>query len=229
MFNNQKQLNLYVFDIGPNDSGFSTGSAVTSTRVQIPVQAYFMILFEPIVKNLRLSYMTSIQKFFCGFFVLFFPANFLYSTLVRYRTKNGEASMLPGHSVEALKTSMEAIFFYRFYQQSQYLHSPSTMGKLHDLRSSLSMLVKRSYFLDRWISDNSLLSILQNNYNLHNINKYYLDRYIVNVGLNSINIYRHKEDNLTNNRRTFFYLYERKLTSKKVVKRRIHSLSLQLS
>ena len=81
------------------------------------------------------------------------------------------------------------------------------MGKLHNLRSSLSMLVKRSYYLDRWISGNSLLSILQNNYNLHNINKYYLNRYINNIGSNSINIFQHKEDNLTNDRRTFFYIF----------------------
>ena len=81
------------------------------------------------------------------------------------------------------------------------------MGKLHDLRLSLSMLVKQSYFLDWWISDNSLLSILHNNYNQHNINKSYLNKYINNIGLNTINIFQHKEDKLTNDRRTFFYIF----------------------
>ena len=36
----------------------------------------------------------------------------------------------------------------------------------------------RSYFLDLWISDESLVTILNNNYDLDCINKYYVNKYI---------------------------------------------------
>ena len=99
------------------------------------------------------------------------------------------------------------------------------MGKLDDLRSSLSLLVKRNYFLDRWMGDESLLSILHSQYNLHHINKYYLNRYITNIGLNdNITIFQHQEDYLfndkTSSRRTFFlYLFTTKNTCPKKLSR----------
>ena len=74
------------------------------------------------------------------------------------------------------------------------------MGKLDDLRSSLSFFIKREYFLDRWIRDESLLSIWHTQYHLHHINKYYLNKYIVNIGFKKVNIFQHKEDPLLNNR-----------------------------
>ena len=40
------------------------------------------------------------------------------------------------------------------------------MGKLDDLRSSLSFFIKREYSLDRWIGDESLLSILHTQYHI---------------------------------------------------------------
>ena len=58
------------------------------------------------------------------------------------------------------------------------------MGKLDQLKSALFLLVKRDYYMDRWIGDESLVSILQNQYNLHDISKYYVNRYITNIGLN---------------------------------------------
>ena len=85
------------------------------------------------------------------------------------------------------------------------------MGKLDQLRSSLFLLVKRDYYLDKWIGDASLLSILQNQYNLHDISKYYVNRYIINIGLNQVNIFQHQEDYLFgkqhNVRKTFFYIF----------------------
>ena len=81
------------------------------------------------------------------------------------------------------------------------------MGKLDDLRSSLIFFIKREYFLDRWIGDESLLSILHTQYHLHHINKYYLNRYNINIGLNKVNIFQHNEDYLLNNRRIFFYFF----------------------
>ena len=82
-------------------------------------------------------------------------------------------------------------------------------GKLDQLRLSLSLLVKRDYFLDRRIvGDKCLLSILHNQYNLHNINKYYLNSCITHTGLYQLNIFQHQEDYLFNQkqnvRQTFF-------------------------
>ena len=112
---------------------------------------------------------------------------------------------------DVLNISIESIFFYRFYQYSLGHHEASTMGKLDQLRSTLYLLIKRQYFLDRWIGDESLLSILHNQYNLHNINKYYLNRYIQNIGLNDVNIFYHQEDYLfgreEKTRRTFFFIF----------------------
>ena len=81
------------------------------------------------------------------------------------------------------------------------------MGKVDQLRSALFLLVKRDYYLDRWI-------ILQNQYNLHDISKYYINRYITNIGLNQLNIFQHQEDywfgKEQNVRRTFFYTFSTK-------------------
>ena len=97
------------------------------------------------------------------------------------------------------------------------------MGKIDDLRSSLSLLVKRNYFLDRWMGDESLLSILHSQYNLHHINKYYLNRYITNIGLNDVTIFQHQEDYLfndkTSSRRTFFYIFTTENTCPKKLSR----------
>ena len=89
------------------------------------------------------------------------------------------------------------------------------MGKLDELRSTLSLLVKRQHYLDRWMAVDFLLSILHNQYNLHHINKYYVTRYINNIGLKDIYIFHHREDFLfgsksQNPRRTFFIIFTAK-------------------
>ena len=59
----------------------------------------------------------------------------------------------------------------------------------------------------------SLLSILHNQYNLHHISKFYVNRYINNIGLNDINIFHHKEEFLFgkhNSRRFFFVIFTAK-------------------
>ncbi len=86
------------------------------------------------------------------------------------------------------------------------------MGKLDQLRSTISLLIKRQYFLDRWIGVESLISILHNQYNLHHISKLYVNRFINNIGLNNINIFHHKEEykfGKHNYRRFFCYLYSK--------------------
>lgn len=46
------------------------------------------------------------------------------------------------------------------------------------------------------MGDESLISIVHAQYNLHHINKYYLNRYVTSIGLNNINIFHHREDDL---------------------------------
>ena len=103
-------------------------------------------------------------------------------------------------------------FFYRFHRYSQGLLGSYTMGKLDQLRSTLSLWIKRLYFLDRWIGVESLLSILHNQYNLHHISKFYVNRFINDIGLNNINIFHHKEEYLfgKHNSGLFFCYFYRK-------------------
>ena len=88
------------------------------------------------------------------------------------------------------------------------------MSKLSQLRSSLFSLIKRNYYLEKWIGDDSLLSILQSQYGQKDLTKSYLNKYISHIGLDTINIFNHKEDNLLyqnqNVRRAYFYIFSSK-------------------
>ena len=85
------------------------------------------------------------------------------------------------------------------------------MKKIDQLRSCLFLLVKRQYYLNKWIGDESLLSILKSQFGQKELTKSYLNRYILQIGLNTINIFGHKEDYLSyqdqNIRRAYFYIF----------------------
>ena len=163
---------------------------------------------------------------FFDLYFCIFPAHFSYRTFLRYSTVHERLrsielwAALPVQfyaSMTVLKVpeNIDRIYiFYRFHRYSQGLLGSSTMGKLDQLRSTLSLWIKRLYFLDRWIGVESLLSILHNQYNLHHINKFYVNRFINNIGLiNDINIFHHKEEYLFgkhNSRRFFFVIFTAK-------------------
>ena len=85
------------------------------------------------------------------------------------------------------------------------------MTKLDQLRSCLFLLIKRHYYLDKWIGDESLLSILKSQFGQNELTKSYLNRYISHIGLDTINIFSHKEEYLLyqdqNVRRAYFYIF----------------------
>ena len=78
-------------------------------------------------------------------------------------------------------------------------------------KSSLISALDRNYFLDRWISDNSMVTIIKNNYNLEFINKSYINKYIQITYLQEyhrFDYFIHKlknEENIIINKTSFYY------------------------
>ena len=86
------------------------------------------------------------------------------------------------------------------------------MTRLLDLfKSSLLSALDRKYFVDRWISDNSMVTILKNNYNLQFISKSYINKYIQITYLQEyhrFDYFIHKlkdEENVIINKTSFYY------------------------
>ena len=67
----------------------------------------------------------------------------------------------------------------------------STMGYLDMFKSSLNSALDRKYFLDRWISVDSLVTLLQQNYDLDFLNKRYVNKYILTLFLKDYKVYKH--------------------------------------
>ena len=88
------------------------------------------------------------------------------------------------------------------------------MTKLSQLRLSLFSLIKRQYYVEKWIGDESLLSILQSQFGQKDLTKSYLNKYMSHIGLDTINIFNHKEEYLLyqnqNVRRAYFYIFSSK-------------------
>ena len=70
------------------------------------------------------------------------------------------------------------------------------MSTFDQLQSCLSCLLKRNYYLDKWIGDKSVLSILHSQYHLIEVNKTHLNQNFHKLCLNSITFVRHKEEKL---------------------------------
>ena len=84
------------------------------------------------------------------------------------------------------------------------------MRYLDQLKSYLNSALDRKYFLDKWIGDNSLVTLLKQNYELDFLNKSYLNRYIQIVYLQDYKFYHYTFHRLKNDKniivsRTFFY------------------------
>ena len=67
----------------------------------------------------------------------------------------------------------------------------STMRYLDMFKSSLNSALDRKYFLDRWISVDSLVTLLQQNYDLDFLNKRYVNKYILTLFLKDYKVYKH--------------------------------------
>ena len=78
------------------------------------------------------------------------------------------------------------------------------MDAFDNLKTCLSLLFERKYFFDKWIGDESLLSILLNEYNLVDVDKKYLNQHI----LKTTNLFMNSDDNFRKN--TFKLIPSRK-------------------
>ena len=97
------------------------------------------------------------------------------------------------------------------------------MCKLTQLRSPLFLFIKRNYYVNKWIGDESLLSILRSHFDQKELTKSYLNRYILQIGFDAINIFGHKEEYLLYQdrkvRRAYFYIFSSKnILPKKLTK-----------
>ena len=79
------------------------------------------------------------------------------------------------------------------------------------LRACLFSLLKRNYYLDKWIGDESLLSILHTQYHLLEVSKAYLNQHLQKICLGPTKLFRHMEPHLRHEdrytRRAYFYFF----------------------
>ena len=64
------------------------------------------------------------------------------------------------------KNTNRIYIIYRFYQYTLAQLNLSRMEAFDNLKTCLSLLLERKYFFDKWIGEESLLSILLNEYHL---------------------------------------------------------------
>ena len=93
------------------------------------------------------------------------------------------------------------------------------MGLLDLFKSCIISALNRSYLLDRWIGDESLVTILQTDYSLEFVNKRYINRYLPNLHIKDIKSYNirinaiKKNDNRLTN--VLFYHFSKSTISPK--------------
>ena len=92
------------------------------------------------------------------------------------------------------------------------------------LRACLFSLLKRNYYLDKWIGDESLLSILHTQYHLLEVSKAYLNQHLQKICLGPTKLFRHMEAHLQHEdrykRRAFFYFFTLQPTKLKKLSRK---------
>ena len=81
------------------------------------------------------------------------------------------------------------------------------------LRSSLSSALERQYLTEKWIGDQSLVTILQKHYNLEFVAKSYINKYLPNIYLNNYNCYHIRINGIKDNRKkkinAYFYYFSK--------------------
>ena len=65
-------------------------------------------------------------------------------------------------------------------------------------RASLSSALERQYLNEKWIGDQSLVTILQTNYDLKFVNKAYINRYLPNIYLDKFKCYHVRINGIKN-------------------------------
>ena len=114
------------------------------------------------------------------------------------------------------------------------------MKVLHLFKSCLNSALSRQYLQEKWIGDQSLVTILQTNYNLEFVNKAYINRYLPNIYLEKFKCYHVRINGIKNDAKkvinaTFYHFSKsdikpRHLTTKRqweVVYNNFHTLRSQ--
>ena len=101
------------------------------------------------------------------------------------------------------------------------------MITFEQLRACIFSLLKRNYYLNKWIGDESLLSILHTQYHVLEVNKVYLNQHLLKICIGPTKLYRHMEAHLrykgSYKRRAYFYFfYITTYKNGKVIKERFY-------
>ena len=67
------------------------------------------------------------------------------------------------------------------------------MRDVNVLRRHIHNILKRPFYQDKWIGDKTLLSILHTDFDLYDVNKWFLNRYLQQTHVEGINQYQHIE------------------------------------
>ena len=115
------------------------------------------------------------------------------------------------------KNTIRICIFCSLYQCTLAQLFRSTMRDLGNLQSCLSLLLERNFFFDKWIGDDSLLSILHSQYyHFVDVDKAFLNQHLLKIYIGSIKIFRHKEKKLKYQgkqiNRAYFYYFTKKDT-----------------
>ena len=73
------------------------------------------------------------------------------------------------------------------------------MKVLHLFKSCLNSALSRQYLQEKWIGDQSLVTILQDDYGLDFVNKRYINRYLPDIFLNDYKCYHVRINGIKNN------------------------------
>ena len=105
--------------------------------------------------------------------------------------------------------------FQRFHGLSRYSCKHIMKKVLDFLRKHVGLMLRRIYYTNRWIGDETLVSILQQDYYIK-LEKRHLNRYIPNIYLNGIHQHQHIENWIEHDgkkvRKATFYYFSKDLT-----------------
>ena len=104
---------------------------------------------------------------------------------------------------------------------------PPMLKNMNDLRWCVSTILERPFYHNRWIGDNTILSILHSKFHLYHIDKTYLNKHLSNISFNLLKSYRHTEEKLfygsKSVRRAYFYYFSSKDTTPIIFTKQFYS------
>ena len=83
------------------------------------------------------------------------------------------------------------------------------MKDINVLQRHIQFILDRPFYLDKWIGDLTFLSILRTDFNLQDMNKWFINRYLPQIFIEGIKCHQHIEFRLKQDKKTVkkAYLY----------------------